>query len=242
MRRTPRRTRLGVPQSREGAARFVRIRRERDRSARLDGPSGPYRGEEGRYGPLMADLSLPGDDVLPHADPVMDRHLFLDAPVQRVWPWVEQLGKGRAGWYLPRSVERLVPRRRRAVRRVEDRWLGLRVGDSVPDWGPGDPTFEVLEIERPHHLVYWSERPRRPRRGVPASPGATHLGAGPLPRRAGPHAPAPPAPARPRPAGRPGRDVRRRGGRPAHGVADGPRSRRAARRVSDSVHGLGCAA
>ena len=118
----------------------------------------------------MADQSLPGDDVLPHADPVMDRHLLLDAPVQRVWPWVEQLGKGRAGWYLPRSVERFVPRRRRAVRRVEDRWLGLRVGDSVPDWGPGDPTFEVLEIARPHHLVYWSERPRPPRRGVQRPP------------------------------------------------------------------------
>ena len=104
---------------------------------------------------------LPGDAVLRDADPVMDRHLHLDAPPATVWPWVEQLGKGRAGWYLPRSVERLVPTRRRALRFVDPGLLGLQVGDSIPDWGPGDPTFEVLEIEPPRHLVFWSERPRR---------------------------------------------------------------------------------
>lgn len=113
---------------------------------------------------------LPGDDVLPRADPVMDRHLALPAPAAEAWPWVEQLGKGRAGWYLSRAVERLVPPRRRAVRRVEDRWLGLQVGDRVPDWGPGNPTFELLEIDRPHHLVWWSERPRAPRRGAARPP------------------------------------------------------------------------
>ncbi len=112
---------------------------------------------------------LPGDEVLPRADPVMDRHLDLSAGVDEAWPWVEQLGRGRAGWYLPRSVERFVPAGRRAVRRVDPAWR-LEVGDSVPDWGPGDPTFEVLELERPHHLVYWSERPRRPRRGVARPP------------------------------------------------------------------------
>ncbi len=114
-------------------------------------------------------MRLPGDDVLAHADPVMDRHLALSAGVDEAWPWVEQLGKGRAGWYLPRSVERFVPAPRRAARRLEPRWR-LAPGDSVPDWGPGDPTFEVLELERPHHLVYWSERPRRPRRGVERPP------------------------------------------------------------------------
>jgi uncharacterized protein YndB with AHSA1/START domain len=100
----------------------------------------------------------------------MDRCLHLAAPVDRVWPWLEQLGKRRAGWYLPGGVERLLPRSRRAARYVDPRWLGLVVGDSVPDWGPGDPTFEVLAIEPPHHLVYWSERPRRPRRGVARPP------------------------------------------------------------------------
>ncbi len=91
----------------------------------------------------------------------MDRHLHLSAPPHVVWPWIEQLGKERAGWYLPRGVERLLPRSGRATRQVDQRWLGLRPGDVVPDWGPGRPTFEVLQVEAPSHLVYWSERPRR---------------------------------------------------------------------------------
>jgi hypothetical protein len=115
-------------------------------------------------------VSLPGDDVLPRADPVIERHLHLAGTPEQVWPWLEQLGKNRAGWYLPRSVEHVVPPRRRAHRCVDERLLGLAVGDVIDDWGPGDPSFELLAVERPHHLVWWSERPRRPRRGVARPP------------------------------------------------------------------------
>ena len=114
--------------------------------------------------------SLPGDDVLPDAGLVMDRLLDLAGPPTVVWPWLEQLGKNRAGWYMSRRVERFIPPSRRATRRIDPRWLGLATGDRVPDWGPGEPSFEVISIEKPDHLVYWSERPRRPRRGVARPP------------------------------------------------------------------------
>ncbi|MBA2774764.1 MAG: hypothetical protein H0U36_12085, partial [Nocardioidaceae bacterium] len=89
----------------------------------------------------QAVRALPGDGVLPGADLVMDRVLDLDAAPDEVWPWLEQLGKQRAGWYLPRVVEVVVPRSRRAARRIESRWHDLQVGDRIPDWGPGAPTF-----------------------------------------------------------------------------------------------------
>ena len=47
-------------------------------------------------------LALPGDDLVPRADVVMDRAFDLPAPPEVVWPWFVQLGKKRAGWYLPR--------------------------------------------------------------------------------------------------------------------------------------------
>jgi hypothetical protein len=113
---------------------------------------------------------MPGDEVIAAPDLVMDRRLDLAAPPAEVWPWLDQLGKRRGGWYMPRLVERFVPRSRRALRHLDASLQGLAVGDVIPDWGPGDPTFEVLAIEEPSHIVFGSERPRRPQRGSPRPP------------------------------------------------------------------------
>ena len=65
--------------------------------------------------------ALPGDGLVAPADVVMDRAFSLPAPPDVVWPWLVQLGKRRAGWYLPRWVERLVPRSRRGLRHLARR-------------------------------------------------------------------------------------------------------------------------
>ena len=101
--------------------------------------------------------SLPGDELV-RADVVMDRGFDLPAPPDEVWPWLVQLGKRRAGWYLPTAVERLLPRSRRALRHVEPRWLAHEVGDVIPDWGGADATFTLAVIEPPRTLLYRSRR------------------------------------------------------------------------------------
>ena len=101
-----------------------------------------------------------GDDLVVPADVVMDRAYTFDAPPERVWPWLVQLGKRRAGWYLPRAVERFVPPSRRAVRSIDQRWQTLRVGDVIPDYGGRDETFQVAELDPSHALVYTSQRGR----------------------------------------------------------------------------------
>lgn len=104
--------------------------------------------------------ALPGDDLVVRADVVMDRAFDLPAPPEDVWPWFVQLGKKRAGWYLPRRVERLMPRSRRALRRIEPALQVLRVGSVIPDWGGRDETFEVAAVEPPHALVLTTQRGR----------------------------------------------------------------------------------
>ena len=101
-----------------------------------------------------------GDDLVPHADVVMDRGFEVPGPPDRVWPWLVQLGKGRGGWYFPRSVERFIPRSRRAARSVQPQWQGVRVGDVIPDYGGPGEYFEAVEVEPTRHLVYRSERGR----------------------------------------------------------------------------------
>lgn len=102
---------------------------------------------------------LPGDGLVT-ADVVMDRAFTLPAPREAVWPWLVQLGKRRAGWYLPTSVERLVPPSRRALRRVDPSLLEHRVGDVIPDWGGAEATFTLAAIEEPELLLYTSRRGR----------------------------------------------------------------------------------
>jgi len=100
----------------------------------------------------------PGDMIVAAPDVVMDRGFTVPGPPEAVWPWLEQLGKRRAGWYLPRRVERFLPRARRAVRRIEPRWGSLEPGDVIPDYGGRDATFTVAEIDPPNHLIYRSQR------------------------------------------------------------------------------------
>ncbi|MHA6758364.1 hypothetical protein [Streptacidiphilus sp. PAMC 29251] len=110
--------------------------------------------------PTAAEVGgpLPGDHLVPDPDVVMDRAFTLPAPPELVRPWIVQLGKHRSGWYLPRSAERLVPPRRRALRRIEPALQRLAVGDVIPDWGGRHETFEVALLQPPHTLVHRSLR------------------------------------------------------------------------------------
>ncbi len=100
---------------------------------------------------------LPGDDLIPDAELVMDRSTSLPKPPAEVWPWLLQLGKGRAGWYLPRSLERFTPRRNRALRTIDPEYQQVKVGDRVADYGR-DGWFEASVVDPPHALVWRSKR------------------------------------------------------------------------------------
>ena len=104
--------------------------------------------------------SLPGDEIVARADVVMDRGFDVPAPPEQVWPWILQLGKGRAGWYLPRAVERWIPRGRRGLRGLDPRWQHLAVDDVIRDWGGRDATFRVTLLDPPTALVHVSTRGR----------------------------------------------------------------------------------
>ncbi len=65
--------------------------------------------------------ALPGDEIIGHANRQETRAITIDAPVERVWPWLAQLGQDRGGFYSYDLLENLVgcamptaePRRRR---------------------------------------------------------------------------------------------------------------------------------
>jgi len=102
--------------------------------------------------------AMPGDDLVSAADAVMDRGFTLPAPADQVWPWIVQLGKTRAGWYLPRRLESVIPPARRASRALLPQWQHLAPGDVIPDYGGPHESFQVVSVDAPTVLVYRSQR------------------------------------------------------------------------------------
>lgn len=102
--------------------------------------------------------NLPGDELIPDANMVFDRRRELAAPAEQIWPWLIQLGKRRAGWYLPARLERFVPPSRRGAWYLDPRWQDLSVGERIPDYGGPSAQLEVASIDAPRALVYRSER------------------------------------------------------------------------------------
>jgi len=101
---------------------------------------------------------LPGDEIVPNASVVMDRAFTLPDSPQTVWPWFVQLGKNRAGWYFPRSVERFMIPNKTGMRLIDSQFQNLQVGDIIPDWGGKNATFKAEIIEKDHCIVYSSKR------------------------------------------------------------------------------------
>lgn len=102
---------------------------------------------------------LPGDELLPNAQLVMDRSTTFDEPARDVWRWIVQLGKDRGGWYVPLWLERFTRGTLLSgIRHIDPRFQELHVGDVVPEYGPGKPLFKVMQLEPPQVLVYLSLR------------------------------------------------------------------------------------
>ena len=92
-----------------------------------------------RWGATDAEVAavLPGDELdSPMGDrPISTRAITVDAPPEAVWPWIVQMGSGRAGFYTREWVERLLfitYADGHSATRIHPEWQELRVGDRVP--------------------------------------------------------------------------------------------------------------
>ena len=80
---------------------------------------------------------LPGDELENPMGyrPVSTRAITIDAPPEEVWPWLVQMGSGRAGFYTHEWVERLLfitYADGHSSTRIHPEWQELHVGDRVP--------------------------------------------------------------------------------------------------------------
>ena len=107
--------------------------------------------------------AMPGDDLLPDAAAAATHEATIAAPPERVWPWLAQMGVGRAGFYALDAVNN---RGRPSAREIHPEWATVRAGDRVPADERGGH-FEVLEAEEPRALVLGALWDADARRNVP---------------------------------------------------------------------------
>jgi len=102
--------------------------------------------------------SAPGDDLVRGAQVQITRAATLPVPSAEVWPWLVQMGWGRAGWYTQRWVDQLLfPANRASADVVRPDLQDLVVGDFVPDGPPeAECGFVVEELEPGRWLVLHS--------------------------------------------------------------------------------------
>ena len=136
-----------------------------------------------RWGTAAGEASepLPGDGRTPHPRVQSTRAVTIDAPPEQVWPWLLQMGIGRAGFYTHDWVERLMFR----ARYVEGTHSATRIHPEVPPLQAGDTVsmgagvfVPVSEVEPYRHLVAQETYVLRPLPGNKTRLIARHRGAG----------------------------------------------------------------
>jgi hypothetical protein len=98
---------------------------------------------------------LPGDEVVAKADFVATRAITIDAPPNQVWPWLVQIGSGRAGWYTYDRIDNAgVPSATEIIPELQR----LAVGDLIPMVAGTDIGLRVKELEPERRMLWWDEQ------------------------------------------------------------------------------------
>ena len=88
-----------------------------------------------------------GDDLCSNATLIATRSITISAPPQDVFPWIRQMGFGRAGWY---SYDWLDNLGRKSATSIHDEWQSVVAGDKIPS---GPISFTAAIVDAPRHFV-----------------------------------------------------------------------------------------
>src|SRR5208282_2451268 len=94
--------------------------------------------------------ALPGDGVVPNAAAEVMHAVTIRAPPECVWPWLAQMGAGRAGWYSYDSIDN---DGHPSATKVIPELQHLAVGDVVPALPGARDSFIVAAVEPQRDLV-----------------------------------------------------------------------------------------
>ena len=114
-----------------------------------------YRPWHLKWGATPEDLarSMPDDKIAHHPIFNATRVVTIEARAEDIWPWIVQIGFGRAGWYSYDIFDNLG---RHSSERTVPELQHLKVGDLVP-LGPGENSgMLVKEFVVGQSMLWWA--------------------------------------------------------------------------------------
>lgn len=118
-----------------------------------------YRPRQLRWGATDEEIArgMPGDEIV--ARPVFNatRAVTVSARPAEIWPWLVQIGFGRAGWYSYDILDNLG---RHSSEEILPEYQHLEPGDLIP-LGPGEASGLYVKEIRPNEWMVWWERRRQ---------------------------------------------------------------------------------
>jgi hypothetical protein len=94
--------------------------------------------------------AFPGDDLIPQPLGAVDNAITIRRPPREVWPWLAQMGSGRAGWYAYDFIDN---GGQRSAERILSNYQDIDVGSVLPALPGATDVFVVAQCEREHSLV-----------------------------------------------------------------------------------------
>lgn len=112
------------------------------------------RAERDHWGlsPDLAERVLPGDALAGPDAYAWTHGIEIHAPAERVWPWVAQIGQGRAGFYSYELLENLVGCAIHNADEIHPEWQTRGPGDGLR-LHPDMPALPVVEVEEGQYIV-----------------------------------------------------------------------------------------
>jgi hypothetical protein len=97
---------------------------------------------------------MPGDEIVPDPSFNATRTVTINAPPEDIYPWIVQMGFGRAGWYSYDWIDNLG---RPSSSRIIPELQSLRVGDMIPI-DPGRKHGFWIKGYVPNEWMLWGDR------------------------------------------------------------------------------------
>jgi hypothetical protein len=135
-----------------------------------------YRRWHLRWGATDAEVIsvMPGDELVPHPSFTATRAITISAAPKDVWPWIVQIGTGRAGFY---SYDLFDNAARPSAERILPQLQEIRVGDWMPMSTKVNETtaFKVKAFEPTQWLLWAKPHSTWSWRLTPTEDGGTRL-------------------------------------------------------------------